>query len=147
MHSKLHNTTCMHVMWAWAHLGCQSYIPLMYWFELQDITFLLKCLQDPNDHMNIFQYVTFASSITRAGNAGKLKSNHCKTSTVRHFFFNRVVRLWNSLPNNLIDLSQSVQTNIEFLITCGVTLTLILTRLTIVHFMLFAHAPDVTHND
>ena len=59
----------------------------MYWFELQDITFLLKCLQDPNDHMNILQYVTFASSITRAGNAGKLKSNHCKTSTVRHFFF------------------------------------------------------------
>ena len=81
----------------------------MYWFELQDITFLLKCLQDPNDHMNI--HVTFASSITRAGNAGKLKSNHCKTSTIRHFFFNRVVRLWNSLPNNLIDLSQSVETN------------------------------------
>ena len=85
----------------------------MYWFELQDITFLLKCLQDPNDHMNILQYVTFASSITRAGNAGKLKSNHCKTSTVRHFFFQqsgKTVELPTEQPYRSLTVCANKQT-------------------------------------
>ena len=82
-------------------------LPLMHWFELQDIMFLVKCLQNPSDNMNINTYITFVSSITRAGsNGSKLRYNHnLRTSAGRHFYFIRVVRLWNSLPS--IDTTKS----------------------------------------
>jgi len=32
---------------------------LMYWFDLQDLIFLLKCLKNPDDNINIHRYITF----------------------------------------------------------------------------------------
>ena len=86
-------------------------LPLTYWLELQDLCFLLKCFCDPHDNMNIWEYVSFSSNNTRAAAANKLTHNLCRTSMTRHFYFNRVVRLWNSLPNSLIDLTVSVESN------------------------------------
>ena len=84
-------------------------VPLMHWFELQDIMFLVKCLQNPADGMNINTYITFVniSSITRAGSRGnKLRyKDKLRTRDGRHFYFISFVRLWNSLPS--IDITKS----------------------------------------
>ena len=83
-------------------------LPLMYWFDLQDVLFLVKCLKDESDNMDIHNYITFVSSSTRSSTCNKLKHNLSRTSTTRHFYFNRVVLLWNALPS--IDLSLSIPT-------------------------------------
>ena len=74
-------------------------LPLMYWLELQDILFLVKCLQNPSDNFNIRNFVTFTSSCTRSTSSNKLRYNYCRSTTTRHFYFNRIVRLWNALPH------------------------------------------------
>ena len=74
-------------------------LPLSYWLELQDILFLIKSIQQPSDNLNIFDYITFVTSPTRLGSSLKLKVNFCRSTTTRHFYFNRVVRLWNGLPH------------------------------------------------
>ena len=77
--------------------------PIMYWFEIQDILYLIKRLQCPDD-LSIYNHVHFASSNTRFGTKSKLRYNHTRTSICRHFFFNRIVKLWNSLPHINLDL-------------------------------------------
>ena len=37
----------------------------MYWYDLQDFVFLLKCLKYPNNNINIHRYITFMSSETQ----------------------------------------------------------------------------------
>ncbi len=82
-------------------------LPLMYWLEMQDIMFLVKCLQDPNDTINIRSHISFSSTTTRAGSDNKLKYKYQRTSAGRHFYFNRVARLWNKFPATCLDLSKS----------------------------------------
>ena len=83
-------------------------LPLMMWFELQDMLFLIKNIKYPSDNYNILDFVSFVKSSTRFGSSTKLKLNLCRTNTTRHFYFNRIARLWNSFPE--IDLSLSVRT-------------------------------------
>ena len=85
-------------------------LPLMYWFDLQDVLFLVKCLKDESDSMNIYKYITFVSSSTRSSTSNKLVHNFFRTSTTRHFYFNRGVLLWNALPSTCVDLSLSIPT-------------------------------------
>ena len=86
-------------------------LPLMNWFELQDVMFLVKSLQDPADNLDLSHHIVFLKSATRAGNSGnKLKFKYKRTSAARHFYLNRIVRLWNSFPNEVIDLSKSFLT-------------------------------------
>lgn len=80
-------------------------LPLMYWYDFQDILFLLKCILHPPDNFNISNYVAFSDTTTRTAGLGKLKYVYRRLSSSRHFYFNRVVRLWNSLP--FLDLSCS----------------------------------------
>ena len=80
--------------------------PLMYWLEIQDVMFLVKSLKEPADNTTILDYVTFASMNTRSASSGKLVYNYTRYSQSRHFYFNRIVRLWNSLQT--IDLNQSI---------------------------------------
>ena len=82
-------------------------LPLMLWFELQDVLFLVKCIKEPMDNVNIFNYVEFVSTNTRAASSNKLKHKRCHFSSTHHFYFNRIVRVWNSFP--YIDLSLSFQ--------------------------------------
>ena len=80
-------------------------LPLMYWLELQDLMFLIKCIKDPPDNFNIYDYISFSTSITRSATHHNLTHKYKRTSIGRHFYFNRIVRLWNTLPD--IDLTQS----------------------------------------
>ena len=83
-------------------------LPLMHWLELQDVMFLVKCLQQPTANPEIAKLVSFSSSITRAGQTGiKLKVKLNKTTSARHFYTSRIVRLWNAFPAETIDLSKS----------------------------------------
>ena len=88
-----------------SRLRALNLLPLMLWYELQDIMFLVKCLKEPMDNVNIFDYVQFSTSNTRAGCSNKLIHKLSRTSCDHHFFFNRIVRLWNSMP--YIDLTLS----------------------------------------
>jgi len=76
--------------------------------DLLHILFLVKCLKDETDTIGIFKFISFVRSSTRAGTTKRLKHNYCRTSTSQHFYFNRVVLLWNSLPT--IDLQQNFPT-------------------------------------
>ena len=87
-----------------SRLANLAILPLMYFYELQDLLFLMKCLLDPDDGMNIRSFVSFSSS-SRSSRSGKLSYNLCHTSIYRHFYFNRIVRLWNAIPKGIIDLS------------------------------------------
>ena len=85
-------------------------LPIMLWLDLHDLIFLVKCLKDPNDIMGIRQHVSFKSSSTRAGSTGLVLSiNYTRTSSVRHFYFNRIARIWNTVHPS-INLSESTPT-------------------------------------
>ena len=98
---------------------------LMYWLELQDMMFLSKLLKEPADNFNILDYISFSTTSTRSGSTRKLKFKICKSNLSRHYYFNRIVRLWNSFP--VIDLTVSVRSIKKFLfIISGNTSPLIL---------------------
>ena len=80
-------------------------LPLMYWYDFQDILFILKCILHPPDNFNIFNYVSFCTTNTRSAGGGKLCYVYKRLSCTRHFYFNRVVRLWNNLPFLNLSLS------------------------------------------
>ena len=66
--------------------------------------FLVKLLKEPPDNFNIFNYISFSSGSTRSASSGKLVHNFTHYCSSRHFYFNRIVRLWNALPQiNLND--------------------------------------------
>lgn len=81
-------------------------LPLMMELELMDIKFFIKSIKSDNTNFNIMDYLEFSSGNTRSHNMNKLKHRFTRTSSSRHFFFNRLPRLWNSLPP--MDLEQSV---------------------------------------
>ena len=83
-------------------------LPVMYWLELQDVLFLIKCIKFPSDNFNIFDYISFNNTCTRHHTNHKLQHRYCRTTAMRHFYFVRIVRLWNSLP--FIDLNNSFST-------------------------------------
>jgi hypothetical protein len=74
-------------------------LPLMYWYALQSIIFLIKCLQSPDHNcMNNFDFVQFLSSTTRFASQHKLLVKYRRSSKARHFYFVRIAHLWNALP-------------------------------------------------
>ena len=73
-------------------------LPLMMQFELSDIMFFIKSLKELSDSFDILKYVTFCSGRTRSATFLKLKLPSVRTNLERHFYFNRLPRLWNSLP-------------------------------------------------
>ena len=84
-------------------------LPLMMILEINDILFFVKSLKEPTDHFDISRFVTFCSGCTRLASNLKLKHGLVTTNnSTRNFYFNRLPRLWNSLP--LIDISQSLST-------------------------------------
>ena len=63
-------------------------------------SFFVKCLKEqPHNFGVLINYVTFANSQTPFSSASKLNVNHCRTSSACHFYFNRIVHLWNVNPN------------------------------------------------
>ena len=88
-------------------LICLNLLPLSYWLELLDILFFVKCLQDPPPNLNILEYVSFAEHSTRAASNKKLAYKFHRTSAGRHFYFARIVGLWNALPGIDLEISYS----------------------------------------
>ena len=82
-------------------------LPLMYFYEYLDVL-LVQSLKYPDDSFNINNYITFSSSTTRSNSLTKISFRYCATNRARHFYFNRIARLWNALPH--IDLSLSLPT-------------------------------------
>ena len=78
-------------------------LPLMYFYEYLDVILPIQSLQHSNDSFNIHDYITFSSHTTRTSSSTKISLKHCSTNRSRHFYFNRVARLWNVLLP--IDLS------------------------------------------
>ena len=80
----------------------------MMFLELNDIMFFVKSVKCPSPTLNILDYVSFSNSKTRSSSFNKLKDTFCCSSLSHHCYFNRLPRLWNSLPS--IDLDQSLDT-------------------------------------
>ena len=60
-------------------------LPLMYWLELQDILYLIRCFKDPSDNFSIQNFVSFVHLNTRSTARNKLRINFSKTSHSQHF--------------------------------------------------------------
>ena len=72
-------------------------LPLMYQYELNDLLFFIKSYKASNTHFDN-QFVHFRSSSTRSSAASKLVHQVSYSNTDRHFYFCRITRLWNALP-------------------------------------------------
>ena len=81
-------------------------LPLMMEYEIADILFFIKSLKEPSHRFNIEDYIQFNISNTRSSSYLKLRHSIPKSNLQGHFFFNRLPRLWNSLP--LLDISLSI---------------------------------------
>ena len=67
-------------------------LPIALWLDLHDLLFLVKCLQDQENNLEIYRYITCRSTCTRTGSTGHmLNINYTRTSAARHFYFNRIV--------------------------------------------------------
>ena len=80
-------------------------------FELNDIIFFVKSLNCITSTFNILNYVSFCEHGNRSSTHHKLKQSLSWTNKTRHFYFNGLPRLWNSLPT--IDLNQPLPTIIS----------------------------------
>ena len=69
--------------------------------------FFVKSLKAPSDHFNIYQYVHFANNSTRSASSSKLVHARQTSSIHHHFYFSKILRLWNHMP--IIDLSLSTK--------------------------------------
>ena len=78
-------------------------LPLMMEFEMADILFFVKSLKYPSEYFNIQNFVQFCDQSTRSSTYFTLKHPISRNSAESNLFFNRIPRLWNSLPS--LDLS------------------------------------------
>ena len=75
-------------------------LPLIMELEIADILFLIKSLTFPSEHFNnIRTLFKFCDNPTRSSSHFKLRHSFCKNQAERNFYFNRIPRLWNSLPS------------------------------------------------
>ena len=80
-------------------------LPLMMEFELCDILFLINSLKKPTRHFDVFKYIHISNHSTRSSHHFKLNHSISKNNTSGNFYFNRIPRLWNSIPPLDISLS------------------------------------------
>ena len=80
-------------------------LPLMYLFELSDITFFIKSVKYPSDKFNNLDYAEFNTSSTRSAKQ-KLRHKKANINLIMNPYFYSLPRLWNSL--HILDLSCSL---------------------------------------
>ena len=83
-------------------------LPLICIYEINDIMFLIKSLKFPTDNFDIRDHVTFIRNSTRSGTHHKLAHPRVTSAIQGHFYFNRIVQLYNCLP--VIDISLPINT-------------------------------------
>ena len=59
----------------------------------------VKNFRDPSQSFNVMDFVDFCSGSTRSCTFFKLKQRMSILNSIKHFYFNRLPRLWNSLPS------------------------------------------------
>ena len=74
-------------------------LPLMYIYEINDLMFLIKSLKSPSDNFEIRDHITFTSNSTRSGTHHKLTHPRTTSAVQRHFYFNKISRLYNLPPS------------------------------------------------
>ena len=78
---------------------------------VQDLVFLLKIIRGQVD-LNFEDFFQFSTTPTR-GHRYQIVAKHFSKRAYQCFFTNRIVNLWNSLPDELFDLKiDSFRTNI-----------------------------------
>ena len=82
-------------------------LPLMMELEIADILFFIKSIKGPTEHFNILDFVQFSTHQTRSSSNLKLKHSPSNNSLDKNFYFNRIPRLWNSVPSIDIDVPLS----------------------------------------
>ena len=76
-------------------------LPLVLDRELKDLVFFYTCLHGYTD-LNIHNFVSFVThGHTRQSNSFNLKHPLCITSAFQASYFNRIVRLWNTICNSV----------------------------------------------
>ena len=75
-------------------------------------TFFFGLLKNPPDNFILSEYIHFAQSSTRSSSTGKITaSSPCtprlNVNSTRHFYFNRIIKIWNSLPPLDLDCPMS----------------------------------------
>ncbi len=116
-------------------LSSLNLLPLMYRLELYDIMFFVSNWKTPSDHFNIKNHISPSNTMgpsTRSSTSFKLNHTFSNSSLHKHFYFNRLPRLWNKLPPMDINSSQSTirqsiiahlsnhfQSNFDSLVTCS----------------------------
>ena len=78
-------------------------LPLTYILDLNDVMFFIKSLHNHHDGFNINDYIKFVTGITRSTSSNKLHQTRSTNNTSRHYYFNCLLRIWNTLP--IIDLN------------------------------------------
>uniref|UniRef100_A0A1X7VH42 Uncharacterized protein n=1 Tax=Amphimedon queenslandica TaxID=400682 RepID=A0A1X7VH42_AMPQE len=71
-------------------------LPLMMYFEVNDISFFLSSVKAPNPAFDTLQFVSFSTSGTRSCGI-KLQHQFSCSNSSRHFYFTRLPRLWNKI--------------------------------------------------
>ena len=80
-------------------------LPLMYIYELTDISFAIKYFKKHTSSFDIFQYLQFNESTTRSSNT-KLCHKIYNNAITANSYFCRLPKLWKALP--IIDLTLSI---------------------------------------
>ena len=76
-------------------------LPLTLWFELQNVLLFRHLVKFPPDNYNLSDFVHFSDSSTCSATAGKLIPSSLKIPRLdrtKHFYYNRIIMIWNSLP-------------------------------------------------
>ena len=114
-------------------------LPLSMLHELNDICFFVKSLKQAFISFTITDYVSFSGNNTRSGSHHKLVQPMATTTRLKHFYFNRLPHLWNSLPPSY----QYTKKLIKSRTFSGNTSSLTLTHPIPVPITSVAHAPNV----
>ena len=77
----------------------------MYTFDLHDILFFIKSIQNPSDSFDIRNFVDFYQLSTRSSISNKLKHVFSSTNIPSNFYFNRLPKLYNAFPALNLNLS------------------------------------------
>ena len=78
---------------------------LMMQFEIANILFFVRLMKNQNSCFSISKYITLSSHDTRLKIFFKLGHAKSSSNSMRQLYFNRLPRLWNSLPYIDLDLS------------------------------------------
>jgi len=114
-------------------------LPLSMLHELNDICFFVKSLKQAFISFTITDYVSFSGNNTRSGSHHKLVQPMATTTRLKHFYFNRLPHLWNSLPPSYRYIKKLIKSRTF----SGNTSSLTLTHPIPVPITSVAHAPNV----